>query len=164
MKFLAQTENETALQSGYNYRFDLSHLDITQGTISTAQTFTVWLPARAGDKIHHVALFLAEAFQDTTDTAQNTNTVSVGDSGDLDNMIVAIECNANGSLGTFPAEDTGDGLPYTVPASPLAIQVTVNATSGKKLDHLNKGRLFVLFQVFAQSNAQIIPGASNLQP
>ncbi len=160
-KFGPQTENETALQ-GFNYRYDLTHTDITQASASTAQTFTIFLPARAGDKIKHVSLLLEESFQNTADAAYNDTQIEVGDSGDLDMFVVAIQVNANGTLGTFPAEDTGDALPYTVPATPLAIQLTVLSQSGKTLNTLNKGRLAVLFSIFYQRPSMLLPGAGNL--
>jgi hypothetical protein len=155
--FAPQTMNERVGSGGYTHRFDLTYRDITQATVSTGQVFNVVLPLRAGDKVLHVALWVPEPFQDTTDANQNTNTVTVGDSGDTDLFIVAIEANKNGTLGTFPARDTGDALPYTVPATPLEIQVVLNPTSGKILNHLNKGRLFVEFDILALDVAQSLP-------
>jgi hypothetical protein len=146
-KFAPQVIEEIVGPYGWNYRFDLDFKDITETTVSTSQTFDIVLPPRAGDKILHVGLFLDTEFQDTTYTAQNTNTVAVGDSGDTDMFIVAIEANANGSVGTFPAVDTGDALPYTVPATPLKLQLVFGNTSGKIVSHINKGHLHVLFAI-----------------
>src|SRR6266478_4591314 len=104
-KFAPQTQNEITGQSGYTHRFDVSHSDLTQTSTATAQTFKAFLPTRAGDKIKHVCVMLAEPFENTADAAFNDTQIEVGDSGDLDNFIVAIQVNKNGTLGVLPAED-----------------------------------------------------------
>jgi len=160
-KFGPQLNDEITGQSGYTHRFDLYHSDLTQTTANTAQTFTAFLPVRAGDKIEKVCVMLAEPFQNTADTAFNDTQIEVGDSGDLDNFIVAIQANYNGTLGVFPAENTGDALPYTIPATPLAIDVTVLSMSGKSLSNLNKGHLVVLFAIFRETQADLLAPTGN---
>lgn len=160
-KFAPQVIEEIVGQNQYNYRFDFDHSDLTEATANTAQSLKVLLPTRAGDKIESVALFLPEPFQNTADAAFNDTQLEVGDSGDLDNFIVAIQANQNGTLGTFPAENTGDALPYTIPATPLEIDVTVLSMSGKSLVNLNKGRGYVLFKFFRLNKAAALPATGN---
>ena len=156
-KFAPLIIEEIVGQNSYNWRFDFDQSDLTETTVTTAQTLQVWLPTRAGDKIESVALFLDESFQNTADTAYNDTQIEVGDSGDLDNFIVAIQANKNGTLGVFPAENTGDALPYAIPATPLEIEVTILSMSGKSLVNLNKGRAHVLFKIFRKTKAAGLP-------
>jgi len=154
-----QTIQEMTGQTGYNFRADLYYSDLKETTVSTATTFDIFTPPRAGDRIEAVVLDLIQSFQNTADTAFNTTGVTVGDSGDVDNLIVSIECNKNGTLGTFPAESTGDALPYAVPTTPLIIQLVITPTSGKALANLNRGHLSVRFKILGEFEPGFLLGA-----
>src|SRR5947207_6616235 len=122
-------------------------------TASTAQTYTLFTPEH-GDLIRAVGAIVTESFKDTADTAQNTNTVSVGDTNDIDNFILAQEMNGNTTVVNY-GYSTGDALPLTVTqaATIYDVVVTLGSTSGKKISHLNQGRVVILFNLFRPSAA-----------
>ena len=75
---------------------NITHADLTEATANTAQTVAlITLPKRHA--IVAVQAILVTAFKNSADAAFNTTTVSVGDTGDVDRNLTAIETNENGT-------------------------------------------------------------------
>lgn len=81
---------------GYNYRFVITHSDLTESTDNTAQDVTlVTLPAYS--VVKSAATYLKTPFKQSDDASYNSNTVIVGDAGNDDRYIASQQINENGS-------------------------------------------------------------------
>ena len=81
---------------GFNYRFVITHEDLTTATDNTAQDITlITLPAYSVVKA--AATYLKTPFQLTGTAAYNSNVLIVGDSGDTDRFIASQQLNVNGT-------------------------------------------------------------------
>jgi len=92
-------------------------------------------------ELSHVELL--EPFQDTTDAAQNSTSLTIGDGGSANRHLTATELNANGAYVTVKA---GTGTKY-VPGADTPTTFTFTPTAGKNLANLNKGKLRAYFRV-----------------
>lgn len=122
---------------------EVTHADLTETTAATAQTLQI-TPAVVDKCAYAVSQAeLREAFEDTADSANNTNTVEVGDGGDTDRFLAAMQVNKNATE-VFLKTGTGTTHVYT---SADTIDILFNApASGKTLAALNKGILHVYFR------------------
>lgn len=144
MKSITPIFNEVAGYENANLEVIIDHAELTQGTAATAQTIDLFPLDASFQMVELVRSELLQPFEDTTDPANNSTAVTVGDGGDTARLLTATQLNRNGSTvfikgGTtarhvFGAADTVD----IVFAAPPA---------GKNLAALNKGRLRLLFRV-----------------
>lgn len=128
---------------GFTHMVEITHDDLTQSTNATAQTIQA-LPLNPGDLVQEVATKLVETFEDTADSANNTNTVEVGDDASSARFLAAQELNKNGSFVNYKA-GTGTRLAYTA-ADTLDVKFNAPA-AGKNLLALNKGKLHVFVRI-----------------
>jgi hypothetical protein len=150
VKLTPFTENEIASMAGRWTHYAIVDVllgDLTVSATNTVQTFTLYTPV-ANDWLKDVGAIVTEQFQNTADAAYNSTTITVGDTGDIDQFIASQEMNKNGTV--VPAGyNTGDALPFTsTAANILAVVITIGSMSGKALTSLNKGRVVVLFNLF----------------
>lgn len=81
---------------GYNYRFVITHADLTESADNTAQDITlITLPAFS--VVKSAATYLKTPFQQAGDASYNSNTVIVGDAADDNRYIASQQINVNGT-------------------------------------------------------------------
>lgn len=138
---------EEITSSKYTHLAIVRASDLTDTVDAEAQTLVLFA-APAGAQIRHVAIELPEGFQNTGEVGNDDTTVQVGDSNDLDSFITATQVNANSaSPAIFPIYDSGDALPAK-PSTYPNITATFTPKSATKLSELNKGVLFIYFDMF----------------
>lgn len=118
---------------------ELTHEDLTETTVNTAQTFTI-KNAPAGTRVGRCAWYLAESFEDQSDAAFNTTTMTVGDSGDADRFLTSTESNENGTEVDHKVFGVAADYIYTAATD---IIITVNAMAAKALNDIDKGRVLI---------------------
>lgn len=154
MRFSPLTRGEIA-GTGFTHRLDFSYADIPAGIANnTAQVFSSsgnpagWVPGlpgvKASDVVEKCELHITEKFQNTSDAALNTTTVSFGNGSSATRYFSAVETNANGSavVDTIPGSNTNDV--YTAAGQ---LQLTVNSMAAKSISNLNKGKLYILIAI-----------------
>jgi hypothetical protein len=145
MKFSPLTDNET--QDGYNYRLDFSYRDIPTGI--AANTAKVWaagfLPAvKVSDVVIKTELHLTIPFQDISDAAFNTSTISLGDATTATRYINASEANLNGTEVLDVVPGVNQNVIYTAAGQ---LQLTLNSMAAKTISDLDKGAAYILMQI-----------------
>jgi len=143
-KILPLTVTEQASNDGLNWQFVVDADDLTQATAATGQTINL-RPLAVGDIVRYVVTDLKTPFQNTADTANNTTTVSVGDTGSATRFTAAQETNANGTFVHEAQGPTTAVAPYTA-ADTLQINFGAPAT-GKTLKSINVGEIHVYAKV-----------------
>lgn len=128
---------------GFNYRFVITHEDLTESTDNTAQDITlITLPAYA--VVNRAATYLKTPFQKTGTTAYNSNVLIVGDAGDTDRLIASQELNVNGT------EILAKANPSTVPyayAAATAIKANFASMASYDLAELDAGEIHIFLNV-----------------
>ena len=113
--------------------------DLTQTTTNTAQTLTTDIQFGIGTYVERVTEILPTPFQDVSDNAFNSDTMSVGDSvGGVATILAAIELNLNGTE-ILNKTAVPSGTPSTGFTAATFLTVTFNSMSGKALNDINKG-------------------------
>lgn len=125
---------------GATHLIDVSHVDLTETTVNTTQTL-VPINAAAGDVVEVVAMRLVTAFRNTSDTAHNTTTLSVGDNDSGTRFLTSTQLNQNGTTIAFKEGTlTTRGFAYTAAKE---IRLAFGSMSAKKLSDLNQGRVLL---------------------
>jgi hypothetical protein len=145
MKFSPRTDNEAV--DGFNYRLDFDYHDIPAGISNN--TSKVWaagyLPAVAiSDIVVKTELHLTIPFEDQSDAAFNTSTLSLGDATTATRFINASEANVNGTevLNVIPGAN--QNVIYTAAGQ---LQLTLNSMAAKSLSDLDKGAGYILMAI-----------------
>ena len=107
--------------TGFTDEVVLTHADLTETVANTAQTIQI-LTTSIGDVVERVALSLQTPFEDSADTAFNTNLVTLGDGNDVDRFLPATEINDNATEVTYAS---GPGVVQIV-----AIPITLAGITG----------------------------------
>lgn len=147
MKFSPLTIEEMASCDGFTHRLDFSYRDIPTGIANN--TSKVWaagyLPAVvAGDIVVKTELHLTTAFADASDTAFNSDTISLGDATTATRFINASEANVNGTevLNVIPGANSN--VIYTAAGQ---LQLTLNSMAAKSLSDLDTGQGYILMAI-----------------
>jgi len=147
MKFAPLTIEEQASTGGFTHRLDFSYRDIPAGIANN--TSKVWaagfLPAVvASDIIIKTELHLTTPFQDASDAAFNSDTLSLGDATTATRFINASESNLNGTevLNVIPGANSN--VIYTAAGQ---LQLTLNSMASKSLSDLDVGRGYILLAI-----------------
>ena len=146
MRFTPLTEAEAAA-SGFTHRLDMSYTDIPPGLAAAAAY--VWnvppMPGvKASDIVKSVEMHVTTKFQNTADAAFNSDTVSLGDATLATRFLSAVEVNFNGTAVVDTIPGAAPNYVYTAAAQ---IQLTMNSMAAKTLSSLNKGALYILFNI-----------------
>lgn len=146
MRFWPLTTNERGEQD-YTHMLEYTADDLTTTTANTAQTLTTPLILGVGDLITRATMHLTTVFQDVSDAAFNTTTMSVGDSvGGVATVLAATELNVNGTevidKSAIPAGAFGTGV-----ATAMTVTVTFNAMAAKNLNAIDAGVVYIYLQV-----------------
>lgn len=149
--------NEQAGAAGFTHIGTLTANDLTTTTTNTAQTFTL-MTVKPGDVIVKTAWCLRTAFEDASDAAFNTNTVSVGDTATgVAAHISAIEVNRNGTEVFYGFNNTA-----VLYAAADTVTITVNAMSAKAVSNIDIGELTIFVQVLRLNNLANAVAATTL--
>lgn len=132
---------EGRIAEGANYEVLITHADLTDAVASEAQTLTV--PIAAKMSVRGVRLILDEVFLDTSDTANASTAVIVGDDGSTSRYFTSTELNSHGTE-IFLKSGVDIEFPYTADNT---IDITFTPTSGKTLAALTQGRVRIQFQI-----------------
>lgn len=128
---------------GYNYRFVITHEDLTTAADNTAQDITlITLPAYS--VVKSAATYLKTPFQLVGTTAYNNNVLLVGDSVDPDRFIASQQINVNGT------EILAKAHPSTTPHAYVAsTAVVANFASMAAYDllELDAGEIHIYLEV-----------------
>ena len=128
---------------GFNHRFVVDHTDLTEATDNTAQEITlITLPA--GTVVKRSAYYLKTKLQYESDSALNTTTLIVGDSGDTDRYINSSELNVNGTEVVYAVNDASK-LPFVTTAS-TAIKATFGSMASKDLASIDAGEVWIYLE------------------
>jgi hypothetical protein len=146
MKFSPLTEEERAATQ-FTHRLDFSYRDITASIANnTAKTWGAgYLPAVSGsDIVRSSELHLTVPFQDVSDSAFNSTTLSFGDTTTATRFINASETNLNGTevIDVIPGAVTN--AIYTAAGQ---LQLTLNAMANKSISDIDKGQGYILVQI-----------------
>lgn len=136
--------NEEAAQFGANLLVVVRHEDLTQATAATAQTVPLFKVPALVQSVECVNVELREAFQDTTDAANNTTAVQVGDDGDTDRLLASTQLNVNG---TEVFQKAGTGTKHVFSAENYVDALFEAPAADKTLLALNKGEVRFYFRL-----------------
>lgn len=134
MKSIPLFQNEGAPR-GATHAFEVSHLDLTEATVDTAQTVAL-ITLGEGFLFEVVNTQLIEEFEDASDAAFNVTTVSVGIAGTLAGQLAAQEVNAKGT--TVQAK-AGTGTALAPTAATVVVANFIPDPDTKALVNLDKG-------------------------
>lgn len=87
---------EQALHPPANYMVEVTHADLTETTVNTAQTIAL-MNVYSNWGVELVESVLVTEFEDDDDAAHNSTTVTVGDGDDVDRFLASQELNINGT-------------------------------------------------------------------
>lgn len=121
---------------GYSLLATITAAMLTASVADDLNSFTITIPAKS--RIGGVLLDLRTAFENTASGANNTTTVSIGDTAGATTHLAAKEVNANGSTITLATGDTAK-----VYTSADTLKVIFTPKSSTALTALNKGELRV---------------------
>ncbi len=128
---------------------------LTTTATATAQTLTL-ATLKAGDAIARVYWKLKTTFQDASDAAFNTDTMSVGDTATgVTKWIAAKEVNENGTEINYFANFVG-GAFYTAADT---LTLTFNSQTAKALNDLDTGEVEVYFALVRPSVLESATGS-----
>jgi len=146
MKFSPLTIEERAA-SGFTHRLDFSYRDITTGIANnTAKTWAAgFLPAvSASDIVRETELHLTTPFEDLSDAAFNSSTLSFGDATTATRFINASETNRNGTEVIDVVPGAAVNAIYVAAGQ---LQLTLNAMANKSVSDLDKGQGYILVKL-----------------
>jgi hypothetical protein len=147
MKFYPLTTPERA-ELGHTHVIEVTADDLTQTTVATAQTLNTPHTFAIGDFVERITWLLETPFQDFSDNAFNTDTVSVGDSvGGVATILAATEANLNGSE-VLNKTAVPTGTPSTGFTAATVLTVTFNSMAAKALNDIDRGVLYLAMRAF----------------
>jgi hypothetical protein len=144
-----------ASDSGATHCATITADALTTTATATAQTLTI-VSLKAGDTLSNVFWKLKTTFQDASDAAFNTDTMSVGDTNTgVTKWIAAKEVNENGTEINYFANFVG-GAFYT---SADSLTVTFNSQTAKALNDLDTGQVELYFHLVRPNRLEKATGA-----
>jgi hypothetical protein len=128
---------------GFNYRFVITHEDLTEAADNTAQDITlITLPAYS--VVKSAATYLKTPFQLVGTTAYNSNTVIVGDSADDNRYIASQQINVNGT--EVLAQAQASTTPFANVAATAVVAKFASMASYDLLE-LDAGEIHIFLEV-----------------
>lgn len=128
---------------GYNYRFVITHEDLTEAADNTAQDITlITLPAYS--VVKSAATYLKTPFKQTADASYNNNVLIVGDSGNDDRYIASQQVNVNGT--EILAQAQASTTPFANVAA-TAVVAKFASMAAYSLADLDAGEVHIYLEV-----------------
>ncbi len=137
------TNLETAVAKRGDFVVQITYKDLAAGVLNTALAVAAFthLANLQGVELDHIEL--QELFQDTTDAAQASTSLQIGDAGSVARHLAACELNANGA---YVQLKFGTGTKYINNAD-TPVLFTFTPTAAKNVANLNKGKLLAYFKI-----------------
>lgn len=134
---------EATVAKGGNFGVEIGFADLAAGVSNTPLVLSAFstLGNLQGIELDHIELITP--FQDTSDTAQNTTGLIIGDAGSTNRHLTTTELNANGSFVTLAY---GTGTKF-VPTTNTPVTFTFTPTAGKNVANLKAGKLLAFFKL-----------------
>ena len=128
---------------GFNYRFVITHEDLTESTYNTAQDITlITLPAYS--VVKSAATYLKTPFEQAGDASYNSNTVIVGDAADDNRYIASQQINLNGT--EILAQAQASTTPFANVAA-TAVVAKFASMASYSLADLDAGEIHIFLEV-----------------
>ena len=131
---------EQVANGGANRVWELTHADLTQTTVNTAQAFTI--PVAAGDAFRVVAVKLITPLEDQSDAAFNSCAATIGDGGSATRFLASTQLNLNGTEIDFAPGALGESYLYNVADT---VDISIGSMTAKALNDIDKGRWQVFY-------------------
>lgn len=141
MKVFKLTTQEAAT-SGFTHLAKITHDDLTETGSATAQAITIATPA-AGSILLNAAQRLKTAFADSSDSANASTVLTLGDGTTANKFLAASQLNANTADDSLKS-GTGTKNDYT---SAGQIVATFTPGTGKTLAALDTGEVHIFLQI-----------------
>ena len=137
---------ETAVAKRGNFLVTLTYKDLAAGVVSTALAVSAFTPLITvqGLELDHIEL--VTPFQDTTDAANNSALLTIGDATTANRYLTSTETNANGA---YVSLAFGTGTKF-VPSINQAVLFTLTPIGGKNVANYNAGKLLAYFKLTDQ--------------
>lgn len=137
---------EEQAASGYNKKVVITHADLTESTVNTAQTIELFsVPAYT--VVDSCAFKLVTPFEDASDNALNTTTLIVGDGGSTARFSPSKELNVNGTeILAWATANATDTLPYAY-VSADTIDAIFGSMADKALSDVDVGEVHIYLGV-----------------
>lgn len=133
------TVQEVAAMDGFTHIATVTAGDLTQATANTAQTLDHG-PIPLGSNAQ-VEVRLKTPFENPSDAAFNSTTVSAGDEDSTTSLLAAQQVNKNGAFITVAR-----GALSAVYAADKTFRTTWSSMAAKNLNALTKGQLDIVFK------------------
>ena len=142
---------------GFTHRIRVTHEDLTETTVNTAQTIAL-LNVKAGTFVDRAAMVLVTPFEDASDANFNSNTILVGDGSVTDRYLrsntddTGLQVNVNGTevlyhVNPVAASTAGlDTAPFMYTADDT-IDLVFGSMAAKALSNLDVGILDIYLRV-----------------
>jgi hypothetical protein len=128
---------------GFNYRFVITHEDVTESTDNTAQDITlITLPAYS--VVKSAATYLKTPFKQAGDASYDSNTVIVGDAADDNRYIASQQINLNGT--EILAQAQASTTPFANVAA-TAVVAKFASMASYSLADLDAGEIHIFLEV-----------------
>ena len=124
-------------------RFKITHADLTEATANTAQAIDL-CPVVAGDVVLDVLYHMPTAFQDASDAAFNSTTLSLGDGASATALQAAKELNVNGTEILTARTATGKAYPTAD-----TLKATFGSMADKSLSNIDAGEVHIFVLLFS---------------
>lgn len=131
--------NETKAATGYTHEAVITHEDLTESTDNTAQVIDI-LDLDAGQTIEKIAWELETPFEDASDNAYNSTTLTM--KAGSTSLISAEQVNRNGTEVLRDRTDT----PNTS-ASAETLTATFGSMTDKALEDIDTGEVHIFFRL-----------------
>ena len=133
---------EILSNNSYTHILRLTADDLTQEAANTAQTIKLCDMAD-GDIIAKTEIRLITPFEDKSDAAFNSTTVSLGDAASTTRFVNAAQVNVNGTEIVDPIY-SNTSYQYTAAGE---LRLTIGSMLAKSLKDIDKGELHILIQI-----------------
>ena len=115
---------------------------LTEATANTAQVLNLF-DVRDGHLVEYKGGYLKTPFEDASDAAFNSNTITLGDGGDADRFLVSTQLNVNGTEILYPLPALG-AYAYTATDT---VDATIGSMTAKSLSEIDTGVILLGFRV-----------------
>lgn len=143
MEIIPLTNQERT--NGFTHRARITHADLTEATANTAQVIPLYA-GKKGTTVVRVATLVHTKFENSADSAHNTTTLTIGDTGSAARFLASQELNENGTE-VLAKAGTGTLHTYVAPGSAAVLNATFGSQSTKKLADIDTGSLDIYFAV-----------------
>lgn len=141
MKTEILSQNEQ-LASAADIRVEIEASDFAE-SVTAGESLTInALPVSNGEIVQLVGMYIVKPFASSTDEANNSTLISIGDGVTPARYMAETETNAGGA---YVSASAGTGVRFAYQADDT-VDVTVKPAAGKALNTIDGGRILLLFK------------------